>query len=153
MPGESLSVPGPGRRRLAELLAPLDLPPLVPVPRGHVLTRTFFLLEHEKNPDPGHFPGRWSGGTLWIEAPPAEDDLGTSLAGSAYDGVSPILIGDLDWAAAWAVDAQGRLMAPVNAQQREFAYRFGINLVMYTLTGNYKSDLVHMEEILKRLGQ
>ena len=31
--------------------------------------------------------------------------------------------------------------------------RFGINLVMYVLTGNYKSDQVHVPAILERLGQ
>ena len=33
------------------------------------------------------------------------------------------------------------------------AYRFGVNLVMYTLTGNYKADQVHVPAILERLGQ
>ena len=39
------------------------------------------------------------------------------------------------------------------APQREMAMRFGVNLVMYVLTGNYKSDLVHVPAILERLGQ
>ena len=30
--------------------------------------------------------------------------------------------------------------------------RFGVNLVMYVLTGNYKSDQVHVPAILERLG-
>jgi hypothetical protein len=33
------------------------------------------------------------------------------------------------------------------------AFRFGVNLVMYALTGNYKSDQVHAPEVLRRLGQ
>ena len=36
--------------------------------------------------------------------------------------------------------------------QREMAFRFGINLVMYALTGNYKTDLVHAPALLQRLG-
>ena len=32
------------------------------------------------------------------------------------------------------------------------ALRFGVNLVMYALTGNYKSDQVHVPAILERLG-
>ena len=40
-----------------------------------------------------------------------------------------------------------------NARQRELAFRFGVNLVMYALTGNYKADQVHVDEILERLGQ
>ena len=39
------------------------------------------------------------------------------------------------------------------ARQREMAHRFGVNLVMYALTGNYKSDQVHVPAILERLGQ
>ena len=37
--------------------------------------------------------------------------------------------------------------------QREMAYRFGVNLVMYALTGNYKADTVHAPALLKRLGR
>ena len=32
---------------------------------------------------------------------------------------------------------------PGGDAQREMALRFGINLVMYALTGNYKTDQVH----------
>jgi hypothetical protein len=38
-------------------------------------------------------------------------------------------------------------------QQREFAFRAGVNIVMYTLTGNYKADQVHIPALLERLGQ
>jgi len=70
--------------------------------------------------------------------------------------VSRVIIGGHDWASAWAVDNAGRPMFPVvpgGERQREMAYRFGVNLVMYTLTGNYKSDQVHVPAILERLGQ
>jgi len=68
------------------------------------------------------------------------------------------VIGGNDWAAAWAVDANGRPMLPVGRgfggeRQREFALRFGVNLVMHVLTGNYKSDQVHVPALLDRLGQ
>jgi hypothetical protein len=69
--------------------------------------------------------------------------------------VSSIIVGGNDWAAAWAMDEAHRplfAVVPGGARQRELAYRFGINLVMYTLTGNYKSDQVHLPSILKRLG-
>ena len=43
---------------------------------------------------------------------------------------------------------------PYDAErQRELALRFGINLVMYALSGNYKSDQVHVRELLDRLGR
>ena len=44
-------------------------------------------------------------------------------------------------------------MAPGGNQQREYAMRFGVNVVMYTLTGNYKTDQVHIPALLERLGQ
>ena len=45
----------------------------------------------------------------------------------------------------------GRGMA--GEEQREYALRFGVNLVMHVLTGNYKSDQVHVPALLERLGQ
>jgi len=44
-------------------------------------------------------------------------------------------------------------VVPGGELQREMALRFGVNLVMYTLTGNYKADQVHVPAILERLGQ
>ena len=38
-------------------------------------------------------------------------------------------------------------------RQRELSYRFGINIAMYALTGNYKSDQIHSKSILKRLSK
>jgi len=127
-----------GGNVLANLSRELEIPPLVPVSRNHVLTKAFYLLKE--------FPGRWTGGALWVEK-----------AGERInDGVSPVIAGGHDWAAAWAVDANQRPLFPVvpgGERQREMAYRFGVNLVMYTLTGNYKADQVHMPAIIQRLGQ
>ena len=92
------------------------------------------------------FPGRWADGRVWIER----------HSGGINDGVSGIVIGSNDWASAWAIDQSGRPMAavvPGGARQRELAFRFGVNLVMYTLTGNYKADQVHVPALLERLGQ
>jgi hypothetical protein len=74
------------------------------------------------------------------------------------DGVTPVVIGGNDWAAAWAVNDMGAPLLPVGRgmageRQREIAYRFGINLIMHVLTGNYKSDQVHVPALLERLGQ
>jgi len=125
-------------QRLRRLVAGVKMPPLVPIPPDHVLTKSFYLL-HD-------FPGRWNVGTLWVE--PVEDRVN--------DGVSSVIVGANDWAGAWAVDGQGRAafaVVPGGEPQREMAMRFGINLVMYVLTGNYKSDQVHVPAILERLGQ
>jgi len=125
-------------QRLRHLVGAVKIPTLVPIPPDHVLTKSFYLL-HE-------FPGRWNTGSLWVE--PVEDRVN--------DGVSSVVVGANDWAAAWAVDGQGRpafAVVPGDESQREMAMRFGVNLVMYVLTGNYKSDQVHVPAILERLGQ
>jgi hypothetical protein len=135
---------GPGQARLREILAQLDLPPLEAAPADHVLTKSFYLM-HD-------FPGRSVGGALWVEA--TRGSAGPS--GADHDGVSALIVGSNDWAGAWARDASGRPLAPVmpgGERQREQAVRFGINLVMYALTGNYKADQVHVPALLERLGQ
>ncbi|MEQ9518100.1 MAG: DUF4159 domain-containing protein [Parvibaculum sp.] len=131
-------------RALKDILSKLDIPPLEPVPADHVLTRSFYLLVD--------FPGRWEGGQLWIERARDPD----ALSGSNNDGVSAILIGANDYVGAWARDTSGRpfhAAVPGGEMQREIAARFGINLVMYALTGNYKADQVHIPALLERLGQ
>lgn len=137
-------VPGPGAQTLRRIMGNLDLPPLQPVPAHHVLTKSFYLL-HD-------FPGRFAGGQVWVEASASSSG---GAEGRANDGVSAIIVGSNDYAAAWARDAQGRPMFPCEPggeSQREMAERFGVNLVMYTLTGNYKSDQVHIPALLERLG-
>jgi hypothetical protein len=135
----------------------LDIPPLEPVPDHHVLTRSFYLLES--------FPGRYLEGDVWLETSIAPPIGNLGLGGQAdtpplerrlNDNVSPVVIGGQDWAAAWAIDARGQYMRPVGfgetgQRQRELAYRFGVNLVMYVLTGNYKADQVHVPALLERL--
>lgn len=131
-------VSGDGTAVLRAITDGLDIPPLAPVTADHVLTRSFYLLQD--------FPGRTTGGEVWAAA----KEAGTN------DGVSPVIVGGHDWAAAWAVDRQGNplyAVVPGGERQREMAYRFGINLVMYVLTGNYKADQVHVPAILERLGQ
>ena len=98
------------------------------------------------------FPGRWSGGPLWVERTQTRD----GSTASNNDGVSAILIGSNDYAGAWALNASGRplfAVVPGGERQREMAARVGINLVMYALTGNYKADQVHLPALLERLGQ
>ena len=78
------------------------------------------------------------------------------MAAERNDGVSGVIIGSNDWVGAWAEDEFGRPLMPVTPggeRQREMARRFGINLVMYALTGNYKTDQVHIPALLERLGQ
>ena len=123
---------------LRRLMQGLDVPALTHAPQDHVLTKAFYLLND--------YPGRWAGAPLWVER----------RGGRHNDGVSSVIIGANDWAGAWAVDSFGRPMAavvPGGERQREMAFRFGVNWVMYALTGNYKTDQVHVPAIIDRLGQ
>ncbi len=125
-------------RAFRALTRRLDMPPLMPLPTDDVLNRTFYLLRSA--------PGRYGGGTVWVAARGSTEN----------DGVSPVVVGSADWAGAWAVDAAGRPLFPTEpggARQREMAFRFGINLVMYALTGNYKEDQIQLPAILRRLGR
>ncbi|MEZ7135421.1 DUF4159 domain-containing protein [Komagataeibacter sp. SM21] len=123
---------------LRRMTAGLDVPPLMRLDSHHVLAHTFYLL-HD-------FPGRYDGMPVWVAQ---EGD-------STNDGVSPVIIGSNDWAHAWAVDEGGNnpyAPVPDGASQRVMAYRFGVNAVIYALTGNYKADQVHVPALLKRLGE
>lgn len=128
---------------LRRVVEKLDIPPLEPVPPDHVLTKAFYLLQS--------FPGRYDRGQLWVET----GEGGEANSGNA-DGVTSVIIGANDYAAAWAQDSRGQPLyatAPGGERQREFAYRTGVNIVMYALTGNYKADQVHVPALLERLGQ
>ncbi|CAN7419640.1 DUF4159 domain-containing protein [Bosea sp. LjRoot90] len=133
--------------QLRRMLQTLDIPELEPIPRDHVLTKTFYILDG--------FIGRYDTGTTWVEVlPPASED-GRRPA-RAGDNVSPIVITSNDLAAAWAVGRRGEALVPMSGsdpRQREMALRAGVNLVMYALTGNYKADQVHVPALLERLGQ
>ena len=116
-----------------------------------MLTRAFYLLQD--------FPGRYASRDVWVEAAPADAQ---TIEGMPFrdlnDGVTPVVIGGNDWAGAWAAGRNGAPLYPVGRggageRQREIAMRFGINLVMHVLTGNYKSDQVHVPALLDRLGQ
>ncbi len=141
----------PEQRRLQLIASALDIPPIEPIPQDHVLTRSFYLIQD--------FPGRYSGQAIWVEASPPDAEQAEGMPfRNLNDGVSPVIVGSADWASAWATDTRGVPMFPIgrgNAgeRQREIANRFGVNLMMYVLTGNYKSDQVHVPALLERLGE
>jgi hypothetical protein len=149
-PGPGGANRSPGMLALRGILSSLDIPELEPVARDHVLTKTFFLLKD--------FPGRFNSGQLWVEALPTADEQAdeSKRPARAGDGVSSIVISSNDFAGAWATRNDGQAMLPLvpgEPRQREFAFRAGVNIVMYTLTGNYKADQVHVPALLERLGQ
>jgi hypothetical protein len=137
--------------KLRDIAFALDVPPLEPMPQDHVLTRTFYLLQE--------FPGRYVGADVWVQKSADQSQVAEGMPfRDLNDNVSPVFIGANDWAAAWAVTDSGRALRPVGSgysgeKQREMAYRFGVNLIMYVLTGSYKSDQVHVPALLERLGE
>lgn len=125
-------------RGLSAVSKSLDIPRLAKSPTDHILTKSFYLIQV--------FPGRWAEGPIWVEA---------DQRGSARDGVSSVIVGANDWASAWAKDLKGRVLTVIEddmPRQREFSYRFGVNLAMYALSGNYKTDRVHAATLIERLG-
>ena len=130
------SAPHPG---LAAITANLDIPALTQAPEDHVLTKSFYLLQT--------FPGRWANGPIWVDR---------DTNGAARDGVSSVVLGSNDWAAGWALTKDGDSLAELEKdipRQREMSVRFGVNLAMYALSGNYKADQVHAAALVERLGK
>lgn len=140
----------PETRRLRQILSSIDVPEIEPVPRTHVVTKSFYLLDN--------FAGRYVNGKTWIEVLPPETGSTRieNRPARAGDRVSPIVITSNDLLGAWATDSFGQPRYPLmpgDRRQRELSLRAGVNLVMYSLTGNYKSDQVHIDDLLQRLGQ
>ena len=137
----------PENQRLRAIMRNLNVPPLEPVPEDHVLTKSFFILDS--------FPGAYAGSPLWVQATSIDTGDGERPV-RVGDGVTPIMITGNDFAGAWALDESGRPLLAVAAAdplQRIYAFRSGVNIMMYMLTGNYKADQVHIPALLERLGQ
>jgi hypothetical protein len=116
-------------RRLMRRLFPDR--PLAKIPRAHTLYQSFYLLTA--------FVGR-------VGAVP-------DLEGVERDGRYLVVYSQNDLAGAWARDNFGQWEYGVHPgweKQRELAFRWGINLVMYALCLDYKADQVHIPFILKR---
>jgi hypothetical protein len=124
----------PEQEALRAILTRLDAPPLTELPADHVLKRSFYLLDD--------LPGRADRNPVWVQA----------LSG-ANDDVTPLIIGGRDWAGAWAAGEFGDPLKPMRGgtRARELAYRAGVNMAMVAFTGNYKSDQVHTNALLKRI--
>lgn len=123
---------------LTKLSQLVNFPALYPIDEKHVLKRSFYLMNY--------FPGYYNSEEFWT----SKDEQ------NRHDGVSGLLVGANNWALAWARNEDGEPSFAIqsgSANQREWAYRFGVNLVLYSLTGNYKGDQVHIPFILERIGK
>lgn len=116
------------RRELAKIL---PAAPLQPVPREHVLHKTFYLLDRQ-------------GGRVlvkpWVEA-------------QVLDGRLAVVYSQNDLGGAWARSELGEWeypCTPGGEAQRETAFRVGVNVAMYALCTDYKDDAVHLPFIMRR---
>lgn len=114
------------QRARQRVLEDMNIAPLVTLPEGHTLTKSFFLLPK--------LPGTSAHGATHIEA-----DLSKGT-----EAVSAVIIGDNNWADAWA----GKTVLN-GSREREMALRAGINMLIYAYTGNYKTDPV--QDVIKRM--
>jgi hypothetical protein len=116
------------RREMARVL-PQN--PLTAVPQAHVVFKSFFLIDSA--------PGRF------LKKPQLEScNLGKRAA---------VLYSQNDLAGAWNRDEGGDFefeVTPGGDQQREYAFRAGINIAMYALCLDYKDDAVHLPLIMNK---
>jgi hypothetical protein len=118
-------------RRLCAALFPEASGKLAPLADDHVIYKSFYLLDGA--------PGRLA--------------LVPRLEAVTHDGRACIVYTQNDLAGAFAKDDYGRWTHecyPDGDRQRELAFRLGVNLAMYALCLDYKTDQVHLPFILKR---
>ena len=75
------------------------------------------------------------------------------LEGVEHDGRLVVIYSQNDLGGAWARDNFGQWeheVVPGGSTQREMAFRLGVNLAMYALCLDYKTDQVHVPFILRR---
>jgi hypothetical protein len=104
---------------------------LVKLDDDHTLFRSFYLFDR--------IPGRKL--------------VSPYLYGISVDDVTPVIFCRNDLGGAFAGDDYGgweQSCTPGGERQREMSFRLGINIIMYSLTVNYKRDQVHIPFILKR---
>lgn len=118
-------------RRLVQALYPSPSPGLELVASDHVVYKSFYLLERPL--------GRLA--------------ISPAMEGIARDGRLAVAYVQNDLGGAWARDNFGNYVyqcVPDGARQRELAFRMGVNLVMYALCLDYKTDQVHVPFIMRR---
>jgi hypothetical protein len=69
------------------------------------------------------------------------------------DNWTPVIYCQNDLSGAWARDSLGKWVhdcVPGGETQRASAFKAGINIIVYSLTSDYKKDLVHHPFIQRR---
>jgi hypothetical protein len=118
-------------RQLIETLYPPPAAGLQIVPHDHVVYGSFYKLDQ----------------------PVGRVALSPTMEGVLRDGRMVVAYIQNDLGGAWARDELGNYEFPCEPggeRQRELAYRLGVNLVMYALCLDYKSDQVHVEYLMRK---
>lgn len=116
-------------RELAQRLFPSR--PLTPLPRDHSVYRSFFLLDR----------------------PLGRVDRFPEMEAITVGSVAPLIYSRNDVSGALERRENGTFVAacvPGGERQRREALKLGINLVMYSLTANYKKDQAHVVALKKQ---
>jgi len=75
------------------------------------------------------------------------------LEGITIDNWTPVIYSQNDLSGAWARDKYGRWIhecVPGGESQRASAFKAGINIIVYSLTSDYKKDVIHHPFIKRR---
>ena len=122
---------GPFARSVRKLCARLfPTRPLAPLPGDHSLYRAFFL----------------------IDRPYGRLAVAPELQGVTVGPVTPLIYCPNDLSGALDRGGDGRdraAVVPGGEDQRREAVKLSINLVMYSLTSNYKHDQAHVAELMR----
>jgi hypothetical protein len=118
-------------RQLVDALFPHPQRGFELLPADHVVYKSFYLLRR----------------------PLGRLDISPTLEGVFRDDRAVIVYCQNDLGGAWQRDDMGNfefVCEPGGERQRELAFRMGVNLVMYGLCLDYKSDQVHVPFIMRR---
>lgn len=122
---------GPYARSVRQICSQLfPTRPLSPLPANHSIYRAFFLLDR----------------------PYGRTALSPVLEGVTLGPVTPLIYcaNDLSGALDRGPDGRNRYaVTPGGESQRKEALKLGINLLMYSLTSNYKQDQAHVLELIR----
>lgn len=118
------------RQELAKIIPEI---PLTKLPQEHVVYKSFYLM---------YSPSGRKIVSPYLEGITFTDEDRTAVFYSRND-----------LGGAWSEDEFGKWeyeCIPGGESQRELAFRMGVNMILYALTGNYKKDQIHIPFIKRR---